>query len=420
MRVVALRALFSLVAVLGVLIAAPAHAQNEDAFPWRARLWFPLRDVNTAEYEPDFAWQRLSESERQTKSGIDFWYGSLSERRLGIERRLQLNTPLVGDVLRFRWHLEQSANEEIQGGSEKIELQFRVAGPVAFTLSGSGVLEKQDAAFGAGVLVTSADRTNYLDLTLRNDAPVHDDRTPYDAVYRRPPLRLLGEANVVRGAARLYGFADWALESRRVFESPRGSGGVRDNRRYTRRTELKLEYALSPDVDVGVRHRYSGQGDDRRHFDDYVHAEKDLVDYDFDRGHHRVDLFGEMRASPFRVRAIAGYWVQDDVANFAIGPDYQYQRTQFLFGARAHYAVTPVLEVGVGYWGDVMSAIREPYGSQPILRRRHERHEGYYVDKADFVLGYRLNTKMRLEFLISQEITRGEFGGGCGKAILLF
>lgn len=397
-----------------------AHAQNEDAYPWRSRMWFPLRDLSTAEYEPDFAWQRLSESERQTKSGIDFWYGSLSERRLGVERRLQINMPLLGEAVRFRWLREEVAVEEIQAGSEKIELQFRVGGPVAITLSGNGVLEKQDAAAGIGVLVAPGDRTSYLDFTLRHDAPVHDARTPYDAKYRQPPLRILGETNVIRGPARLYGFADWQLESRRVFETPRGSGGVRDARRYTRRTELKLEYALTPDLDVGVRHRFTGQGDDRRHFEGYVHPEKDLVDYDFDKVHHHVDLFGEARKAPVRVRAIAGFWVQDDVGDFAIGPDYEYRRTQFLFGTRAHYALSPELEVGVGYWGDVMTAVREPHGSQPVFRHRRERHEGYYVDKADFVVDYRFSPTARLEFLISQEVTRGEFGGGSGKAILLF
>jgi hypothetical protein len=399
---------------------APALAQNEDAFPWRFRQWFPLRDMSPAEYEPDFAWQRLSETQRQNKSGIDFWYGSLSERRLGVDRRLQLNLPLLGEAIRFRWQYEEVTLEDIQTGSEKIELQFRVAGPVAITLSGNGVLEKQDAAAGAGVLVTSADRTSYLDLALRHDAPVHDARTPYDAEYRRPPLRLLGETNVIRGPVRLYGFADWGLESRRVFETQRGSGGVRDAQRYTRRTELKLEYALTPDLDVGVRHRYTGQGDDRRHFDGYIHPEKELVDYDFDRAHHKVDVFGESRFAPVRVRAIAGYWIQDDTGNFAIGPDWSYRRTQFLFGTRAHYALSPELELGVGYWGNVMTAVREPRGSQPVLRHRRERHEGYYVDKADFVVTYRFNETARLEFLISQEVTRGEFGGGSGKAILLF
>src|SRR5687768_12438189 len=108
--------LFLLVTFAG----APAFAQNEDAFPWRFRQWFPLRDMSPAEYEPDFAWQRLSETERQNKSGIDFWYGSLSERRLGVDRRLQLNLPLLGEAIRFRWQFEEVALEDIQTGSEKI------------------------------------------------------------------------------------------------------------------------------------------------------------------------------------------------------------------------------------------------------------------------------------------------------------
>src|SRR5688500_4303768 len=124
-----------------LMLPALARAQHDEPenFPWSERLFFPLRDVNTAEYEPDFAWQRLSERERQTKSGIDFWYGSLSERRLGVERRLQLNVPLLGDGLRFRWQHEQVLNEEIQTGSEKLELQFRLGGAVALALFGNGV-----------------------------------------------------------------------------------------------------------------------------------------------------------------------------------------------------------------------------------------------------------------------------------------
>lgn len=401
-----------------VMASGAAQAQEGDSFPWNERRFFPLRDVNTAEYEPDFAWQRLSERERQTASGIDFWYGSLSEAKLGVERRLQLNIPLIAERLHFRWQHEEVAVEEISAGSEKIELQFAIAGPVALTLSGNGVLEKRAAAIGAGVLVASRDRRNYLDVTLRNDAAVHDARTPYEAKDRRPPLRILAESNVDLAPARVYAFADWALEARRVYESHAGSGGVRDGRRYTRRTELKAEWTIHENADAGIRHRFSGEGDERRHFTDYDDPEVRLVDFDFERAHHRVDLFAEGRLSPLRARAIAGYWVQTDAADFAIGPDYDYRRTQFLFGTRVHYSVTPASEIGVGYWGNVMTAELEP--RQPTFRRRRERHRGYYADKADVVFGYRFDRTMRLEFLVSQEVTRGEFGGGCGKAILLF
>ena len=415
-------ALLAVIAIAAAVSAAPREARAQagpDNFPWRARLWYPLRDVNTAHYEPDFAWQRISERERQTKSGIDFWYGSLSEQRLGVERRLQLNVPL-GEAVRFRWQHEELAIEEIRAGSEKIELQFRLRGPLAFTVSGNGVLEKSRAAIGLGLLYAPGDRTNYVDVSLRNDAAVHDARTPYDAKDRQPPLRVLAETNWEHGPARVYGFADWQLESRRVFETPRGSEGIRDRRRFTRRTELKLEWALSEDTGIGVRHRYTGDGDERRHFTEWVDPEVELLDYDFERAHHRADVFGEHRFAPFRVRAIAGWWVQDDHADFAIGRDYAYRRTQFLFGTRVHWAVSQRLELGVGYWGDVMTAVREPSGPPAIARGRREVHHGYYADKADLVLGYRIADTVRLEFLVSQEITRGEFGGGCGKALIFF
>lgn len=405
--------------------AAPRHAsaQTVDEFPWKQRLWYPLRDVNTAEYEPDFAWQRISETERQRTSGVDFWYGSLSERRLGVEQRLQLNVPLAGERLRFRWQHESTATEEIEAEHEKIELQIGLARGLALTISGRGVLEKAQASFGAGALWTSSDRTRYVDLTLQHDAAVHDARTPYDAKDRAPPLRVLGETNLERGAWRLYGFADWQLEGRRVYEAPRGSGGVRDRRAYERRTELKVEWAASADTGLGVRHRFTGVGDERRHFAGYVDPEKDLLDYDFDRTHHRADLFGEHRFAPFRVRAIAGWWVQDDAADFSLGADYGYRRTQFLYGSRAHWKITPYSEVGVGYWGSIMTAVRRDAGG-PLRTRelghRRERHEGFYVDKADVVVAYAFDRTLRLEFVLSQEVTRGEFGGGSGKALLLF
>lgn len=399
-----------------LLLALPAQAQ-EDSFVWGERRFFPLRDVNVAEYEPDFAWQRLSERERQRKSGIDFWYGSLSEEKLGVERRLQLNYPLT-ERLHFRWQHEEITIEEIEAGSEKIELQYAVAGPLSLTLSGTGVLEKRAAAIGAGVLVATKDRLQYLDLTVRNDAAVHDARTPFDAKDRHPPIRVLAESNVELAPVRVYAFADWALEHRRVYETHPGSGGIRDRRRYTRRTELKAEWAVNENAVVGARHRFSGEGDERRHFTDYDDPETRLRDYDFERTHHRVDVFGEGRISPWRARAIAGYWVQSDAADFAIGPDTDYVRTQLLFGARLHRTITPEIEIGAGYWGNVMTADLEP--RQPALRRRRARDEAYYVDKGDVVFGYRFHATARLELLLSQEITRGEFGGGCGKAVFLF
>lgn len=413
------------VAVLALVVAAAAFApglaaaQSDDEFPLKRRQFFPLRDVNAAEYEPDFAWQRLSETERQRASGIDFGYGSLSERRLGIERRLQLNTPLVEGWLHFRWQHEMVANEEIEAGSEKIELQLGRPGSVAFTLSGNGVLEKRDASFGAGILWASVSRTRYLDLTIQHDAPVHDARTPFDAKDEVPPLRLLGETSVHAGPARVYGFADWQLDDRRVFATPRGSGGVRSRSDYTRRTELKVEWH-----DIGIRHRFSGQGDERRHFTGYVDPEKNLVDYEADRSHHRVDVFGEHRAEdlPLRVRGVAGFWIQEDAADFSFGQDYAYRRTQFLFGTRAHWSLTPEIELGVGYWGNVMTAERDADGESTSRSQtsRATFRAAYYVDKGDVVFTYAFDATKRLELLVSQEITRGEFGGGCGKALILF
>lgn len=391
-------------------LALPAAARAQAAAPGEGQPFFELRDLNTAQYESDFAWQRLAEREHQRKSGIDLTTGSVSAKNITLSRRVQLNAPLTGDRVRFRWHHEEFGDEELAITTEKLELQFRLAGPVALTIFSSGALEKSDIALGGGVMIAPGDRTSYLDLGIRHDAPAFNGKTHVDASDRQPPLRLLGETNVELGPVRVYGFADWALESRRVFESPEGSDGIRDHRRYTRRTALKVEWSPSPHADVGVRHRFSGQGDERRHF--AIPGEGAVEDFEFDRTHHKLEAYGERRLAPFRLRAIAGWRTQRDHTDPGIGTGERYRRDQVLYGVRGHWAVTPEIELGAGYWGAWVSAKRESATSPRTLDA--------YADKIDVVFGYHFHEAARAELVFSHEVAAGGFGGAGGKAIFLF
>ncbi len=393
---------------------------DEEAFPWAFRHFFPLRDVNTAEYEADPSWQRLAERRAHTHSGVDFWYGSLSERRLGNEVRIQLSADLTRR-LRFRYLRESVANEEISAGSERLELAYRVLGPLSLTASGFGALEKSQAAFGFGAMIANADRTQYLDVTFRNDAIVFDDRTPYDATDPEPPFRVLAEGNFELPGTRFYGFADWGLRHRRVFESPRGSGGARERRDWTRRAELKLERAIGERALVGIRHRYSGQGEARELLPGYYDPEIDGLGFAFRRDHHRTDVFVESHfGARARMHAKAGFWRQTEFADFAVRPSYRLDRRQFIFGGRAIFTVHPKVELGAGYWGTYLDTKRTTGGTTSARLAWDPRNEEHYVDKVDGVVTYRWSDTMRFEGILSQEFTRGEFGGGCGKAIILF
>ena len=372
---------------------------------------FVASDVNIAQYEPDFAWQRTAEREHQRKSGVDLWVGSVSGKDIVFSRHVQINASLA-DRLRFRWRHEQYGDPELAITTEMLELQVRVVGPVALTLFSSGAFEKSGIAVGGGVLVAPGDRTSYLDLAVRHEGPAYNSKTHDDAKDRRPPLRLLGETNLESGTVRLYGFADWALESRRVFASPKGSDGVRDHRRYTRRTALKVEWSPQPDTDFGVRDRFTAQGDEREHFTDYVDPDGDeLLDRDFDRTHNKLDVYGEHRFAAFRLRGIAGWWMQRDRTDPAIGTNEHYRRDQFLFGGRAHRSITKEIDMGAGYWGTSLAAKRD--GSSP-------KRLDVYADKVDVVFGYHFNDIARAELVLSHELAAGGFGGASGKALFLF
>ena len=391
---------------VGVFVATlPLVARAQAQPPGEGQPFFALRDLNTAQYEPDLSWQRLAEQEHQRKTGIDLATGSVSAKNITLSRRIQVNAPL-NDRVRFRWHHEEFGDEEVAILTEKLELQFRVAGPVALTLFSSGALEKSAIALGGGVMIAPGDRTSYVDLAVRHDAPAFNGKSHADAEDRQPPVRLLGETNLQRGPLRFYGFADWALESRRVFATSEGSNGIRDHRRYTRRTALKLEWSPLPHTTVGVRHRFLGQGDDRRHF---AGAGDDA---DFERTHHKLDAFGERRFSSFRVQGIAGWRSQRDRTDPSLGTDERYRRDQILAGTRAHYRLTPEIEVGAGYWGTWLSARRASATAPRSL--------DVYADKVDVVFGYHVNETARAELLFSHEVSAGGFGGAGGKAIFLF
>lgn len=407
-----------------LLLPASSFAQHpvgEDAFPWGTRHFFPLRDVNTAEYEPDPSWERLVERRAHTHSGIDFWYGSLSERRLGHEMRVQLNASLT-ERLRFRYLREEIANEEISVGHERLELQYRIAGPVSLTASGFGALEKSEAAFGVGVLLADSSRTQYLDVTLRNDAVVYDDRTPDDATDPSPPLRVLVEANRQLGRSRAHLFADWGLGHRRVFETVAGSDGVRERRAWTRRAELKLERGISDGLVVGLRYRYSGQMEARELFPGYDDPEFQLVSFQFRRDHHRPSLFVEKHwSSRMRAHATLGLWRETAHADFAVRPGFRLDKRQLLFGGRVLWAIRPAIEIGAGYHGSYLDARRTSTGRVAGGRVQFPAEDReLYADKVHIVATYFWGPTMRFEATLAQEVTRGEFGGGSGKAVILF
>lgn len=412
--------MFRVLATLAIL-AAPAEPLS--AFPYEDRPFDLLRDLHLTAYEPDPRWRKAWADAQHGLSGIDFVHGSISQHELYTERRIVLNAPVYSDRVRFRFEHEEVGSLDLETARDAIELQFRVAGPVALTVSGFPAYDKAQSSGGAGVLVADSSRRRYLDLGFELGAPLYNERAREDARYARAPVRWLAETNYELGDFRVHAMADLGRQSRRVHGSPSGSGGVRDLRTRLQRIDVALEWSPGHAWMTGARHRRLVRSERREHFEGYLDPEIVLEDFDFARTIDRTDGYADWIGKAWRVRGqVSGVWARDQVA-LAYEPDYRYRRDELIAGGRVHW-LAPVdgLQVGVGYWGNVYRA-KLAAGAMPISRRHAARASetgAGYLDKADLVVGYAVTDRIRTEGIVSQQVTRGRFGGGSLKATVLF
>jgi len=204
------------------VLLATALAQASRAEP-PDELFDPLKAIEYDLYDFTPEEQALWEESRWSANAARLDLGSVTLKELFAVQELQANVRAL-PWLAFHLDVQDDRTREAEVARLSADVLFQIAPGLELAVSGTPDVVKQDSAIGLGVVLTSSDRTRYAVLRILDDAAFFNLQNPDGAHRDSPVWRAQAEARWATGPFSAWGRTDLGTNSSVRFGLAPGQG----------------------------------------------------------------------------------------------------------------------------------------------------------------------------------------------------
>jgi hypothetical protein len=371
------------------VLFATALAQAARASP-PGELYDPLKAIEYDLYDFAPEEQALWEESRWAANSVRLDLGSVTLKELFAVQEAQANVRAL-PWLAFHLDVQDDRTRESEVARFSADVLLRIAPGVELALSGTPDVVKQDSAIGGALVLTSADRTRYAVLRLLDDAAFFNLQNPSGARRDSPVWRAQAEGRWANGPFSAWGRADLGTSNEVHYAAapPEGVQATSDQRSDV---DAHLRWA-ERDGAAGVRVTARRLDSART-----AQGEESALRRGF--AYVRAYLLAPV-VSRFALRAVALGW-RERARGLDGGAGYAFSRWDL--GGRLGAVWRPGEEwTFEGGYVRVHSA--QDLGGVSLDR---------WGDKAYVTALWAPRERVRLHFLLSHQVTTGDFGGFSG------
>ena len=379
----------------------------------------PLLDIHLVQYSLDREWTANWMASRYGRSGILGEYGSVTGEHLYTHTDILLNIPL-NDRFRLRYDRRQWEEGRFEQRYERLEAQYFVLDRLALVLCGMPAFEKAEGALGGGLFAGTPGGTNYLSAVAVGDRFIHNDKTDSNLLFTREPVRFLVDGYYRAGDWRVYGSLNWVDPYEMTVSPGEGEPGVAQARSAWKHYGFLGVDRFLGTVVTGLRAEYSAEGlerDEGRGLG--TAAEPVRTTREWVRG----EGFVRHEGAAWTTEGFLGYAVQEDECDAGMLQNGAYAMDAILVGLGLGRRVSASSSAWVGYIGSLadMDRTRDGVSSgMPVADGWSVQGRRDYTDKVHVRWLYTFHPDLKMEILLSHELSTGSFGGGSFKAVFLF
>jgi len=366
---------------LATALASSARAAPPD------ELFDPLKAIEYDLYDFAPEEQSLWEESRWSRNSVRLDLGSVTLKELFATQELQVNLRAL-PWLGFHLDAQDDRTREAEVARFSADVLLRIAPGVELAVSGTPDVVKQDSAIGGALVLTSADRTRYAVLRLLDDAAFFNLQNPSGARRDSPVWRAQAEGRWASGPFSAWGRADLGTSSQVRFASspPEGVQAASDQR---------------SDLDGHLRWAEGGAAAGvrltARRLDTARTAQE--LDSSLRRGFAYARAYFLAPVLPqIALRAVALGW-RERARGLDAGVPYELSRWDL--GGRLGAVWRPATE-----W-TFEAGYARVHSAQDLSGVRLDQ----WADKAYGTVRWAPRDRVRLHFLLSHQVTTGDFGG---------
>jgi len=375
--------------LLATALAHAARAAPPD------ELFDPLKAIEYDLYDFAPEEQAAWEASRYAANAVRLDLGSVTLEELFAIQQAQANLRALS-WLGFHLDVQDDRTREAEVARFSADMLFRLVPGLELAVSGTPDVVKQDSAVGGALLLTSEDRTRYALVRLLDDAAFFNLQNPSGARRDSPVWRAQAEARWAAGALSAWARADLGTKSDVHFPSapPQGVQRTSDER---------------SDIEAHLRWAQGGTAAGLRVTArrlDFARTEQER-DFALRRGfaYARAYLLAPVLPG-LAVRAVLLGW-REQAHGFDGGSPYRFSRWDL--GGRAGAVWTP------GEW-----TFEGGYSRLHSAQDLDGAALGQWADKVYGTARWAPRERVRLHFLISHQVTTGDFGGFNGGLEVIF
>jgi len=367
--------------LLATALGSAARAEPPD------ELFDPLKAIEYDLYDFAPEEQALWEESRWSQNAVRLDLGSVTLKELFATQELQVNLRAL-PWLAFHLDAQDDRTREAEVARFSADVLLRIAPGLELAVSGTPDVVKQDTAIGGALVLTSDDRTQYAVLRLLDDAAFFNLQNPSGAHRDSPVWRAQAEGRWAGGSLSAWGRLDLGTKSDVVFASapPQGVQAASDQR---------------SDLDTHLRWAEGGTAAGvrltARRLDNAQTAQG--TENSLRRGFAYARAYFLAPVLPrIAIRAVALGW-RERARGLDAGVPYELSRLDL--GGRLGAVWRPD-----GEW-TFEAGYARVHSAQDLSGVPRDE----WADKAYGTVRWAPRERVRLHFLISHQVTTGDFGG---------
>ena len=367
--------------LLATALASAARAEPPD------ELFDPLKAIEYDLYDFAPEEQALWEESRWSGNAVRLDLGSVTLKELFATQELQVNVRAL-PWLAFHLDAQDDRTREAEVARFSADVLLRIAPGVELAVSGTPDVVKQDSAIGGALVVTSDDRTRYAVLRLLDDAAFFNLQNPSGAHRDSPVWRAQAEGRWAGGSLSAWGRVDLGTPNDVRFASapPQGVQAASDQR---------------SDLDAHLRWAEGGTAAGvrltARRLDTAQTAQQTESSLRRGFAYARAYLLAPVLPQ-IAIRAVALLW-RERARGLDAGVPYELSRWDL--GGR----------LGAVWKPDAQWTFEAGYARVRSAQDLSGVGLDQWADKAYGTVRWAPRAGVRLHFLLSHQVTTGDFGG---------